>query len=130
MDPLYLWRSYPSPYRWVAVKTLRFHKTLKTNTFFRRAAYVLQRVSLANRVSKVVYNETASNLLHLVLGDDPTLYINYSFSMQSLTLRLLLQALARDMYITHLVNAALHWFQIDKIVTIIVPILHVIGSKH
>lgn len=129
MDPLYVWRSYPPPYKRVVVKSLRIHKTIKTNKLFRRAVHVLQRVSLANRVSKVVYDETASNLLHLVLGDDPTLYINYSFSMQSLTLRLLLQALARDMYITHLVNAALHWFQIDKIVTVIVPILHVL-IKH
>lgn len=134
MEPLYMWRSFPHPYKRVVVSGLRVQKWLTSNRCIRktlrRAVYIYQivkpRFPLVERIEQVVKKETVATVLHTVMGDDPMLYIHYSFTLQSMALRLLFQSLVRDMYWMHLMSMTLNWLNVNKAMMVVVSVMHML----
>jgi hypothetical protein len=124
METMFLWRSFPRPYKSVVVKTLKVTKQVSNNrsikktgiTFLRMIKnyniHVRSKIDLIPKVESFVKSETVGSLVHIILGDDPYIYMQYGLTFNSLAMKLLFQSMLKDMYIINFIDSLLHVQQV------------------
>lgn len=120
METLFLWRSFPRPYKTAIVKTLKVTKRVYNNrcikktgiTFLRMIknynTHVRSKIEFVPKVESFVKSETLGSLVHIILGDDPYIYMQYGLTFNSLAMKLLFQSMLKDMYIIHFIESIAH----------------------
>jgi hypothetical protein len=142
METLFLWKSFPKPYKRLVVHSLKIQKNVWKWRPIRKSSIPILRFMreyqnhirfkypFVYTVEKFIKSETAGTLVHQVFGDDPFVYIQYSNSLSILAMRLVLQSMLRDMYIMRFVETVIHMQHsliglnlIEKFVHILLPVI-------
>lgn len=120
METLFLWRSFPRPYKTAVVKTLKVTKRVYNNrcikktgiTFLRMIknynTHIRSKIEFIPKVESFVKSETLGSFVHIILGDDPYIYMQYGLTFNSLAMKLLFQSMLKDMYIIQFIESIVH----------------------
>lgn len=142
METLFLWRSFPRPYKTAVVKTLKVTKQVSNHKYIRKTGisflrmiknyniHVRSKIDLVPKVESFVKSETLGSIVHIILGDDPYIYMQYGLTFNSLAMKLLFQSIVRDMYIINFTESILHVQQVlfglhlfDRFVHTVLPVI-------
>lgn len=142
METVFLWRSFPRPYKTAIVKTLKVTKQVSNHKYIKKKGigflrmiknyniHVRSKIDVVPKVESFVKSETLGSLVHIILGDDPYIYMQYGLTFNSLAMKVLFQSMVRDMYIINFTESILHVQQVlyglhvfDRFVHSVLPIL-------
>ena len=142
METLFLWKSFPNPYKKLVVHSLKIQKNVWKLRPVRKSSipilrfmreyqnHIRVKYPVVYKIEKFIKSETTGTLVHQVFVDDPFVYIQYSNSLNILAMRLVIQSVLKDMYIMRFVETVIHMQHsllglnlIDRFIHVLLPVL-------
>lgn len=109
MEMPIVWRSVPRPCRKVIVTAIKTQRMVWNFRPFRKTSLpILKFVRKNPKVEKFIQTEITGTFVTSILGDDPTLYMQYGMTFNQMAIRMLFHTIIRDMYITRFVESVIH----------------------